>query len=75
MNFPEHLAEVDSQEPLARDTDTVGLGLLAGRIAARLQSQRTNLKENLLKNTGYDYGDTVWGIGEGWDSESSVIKF
>jgi hypothetical protein len=31
-----------------------------------------NSKENPLQKAGYDYGDTLWGTGEGWGCFSPV---
>jgi len=33
-----------------------------------------NSKENPLQKAGYDYGDTLWGTGEGWGYFSPVSK-
>jgi hypothetical protein len=31
-----------------------------------------NSKDNPLRKAGYDYGDTLWGTGEGWGYWSPV---
>ncbi len=33
-----------------------------------------NSKINPLKKAGYNYGDTLWGTGEGWGYFSPVRK-
>jgi hypothetical protein len=33
-----------------------------------------NSKEHPLQRAGYDYGDTLWGTGEGWGYFSPVNK-
>jgi len=58
--------EINSSNPLILKTNAVGLPLVAGLIGTRLQGHTMNSKENPLKKAGYDYGDTLWGTGEGW---------
>jgi hypothetical protein len=55
-------------------TNTVALPLAAGLIGNRLQGHTMNSKENPLQKAGYDYGDTLWGTGEGWGCFSPVNK-
>jgi hypothetical protein len=31
-------------------------------------------RQNPLQKAGYDYGDTLWGTGEGWGYFSPVNK-
>lgn len=31
-----------------------------------------NSKDHPLRKAGYDYGDTLWGTGEGWGHFSPV---
>ncbi|CAF2452744.1 unnamed protein product [Rotaria sp. Silwood2] len=67
----------DSSEPLILKTETVALPLVAGLIGTHVQGQTMNAQNNPLLKAGYDYGDTQWGIGEGWDysSPSTVPGF
>ena len=50
--------------------DTIALPLAAGVIGGRLQAR----KEHPLQRAGYDYGDTLWGTGEGWGYTSGVSR-
>jgi hypothetical protein len=54
--------------------EPIGIPLAAGFIGSRLQGHAMNSKENPLQEAGYDYGDTLWGTGEGWGHFSSVCK-
>ncbi|CAF1466197.1 unnamed protein product [Adineta ricciae] len=58
--------EVTSSEPLVFQASEVAIPLAAGFIGSRLQGNAMNSKECPLKKAGYDYGDTLWGTGEGW---------
>jgi hypothetical protein len=70
--FDEFLANVNSPERLSFGMGGVGLPLVAGMVGSRLQGSAMNSKENALRKAGYDYGDTLWGTGEGWGQFSSV---
>ena len=54
--------------------NSIGLPFAAGLIGARLQGHSMNSKENPLQKAGYDYGDTLWGTGEGWGPFTSVNR-
>ena len=51
---------------------SVGLPLAAGLVASRLQGHTMAAKDHPLQRAGYDYGDTLWGTGEGWGYFSPV---
>lgn len=46
--------------------------LAAGFVGSRLQGSAMNGKDNPLQKAGYNYGDTLWGTGEGWGYFSPV---
>ena len=52
--------------------DSIRLPLAAGLLGSRLQGNAMKSRENPLQKAGYDYGDTLWGTGEGWGYFSSV---
>ncbi len=61
-------AEINSPDRIVLKADTIALPLAAGVIGSRLQAR----KEHPLQKAGYDYGDTLWGTGEGWGYFSGV---
>jgi len=58
--------EINSPDRLIPKTGAIGLPLAAGLIGTRLQGHTMNSKKHPLQKAGYDYGDTLWGTGEGW---------
>jgi hypothetical protein len=64
-------AEIHSPDRIILKADTIALPLAAGLIGNRLQAR----KEHPLQQAGYNYGDTLWGTGEGWGYFSGVSQF
>ncbi|UJR23232.1 hypothetical protein I4U23_026251 [Adineta vaga] len=64
--------EVDSPKPLLFRASEMGIPLVAGFVGTRLQGHTMGSKENPLQKAGYDYGDTLWGTGEGWGNFSPM---
>ncbi|CAF1305095.1 unnamed protein product [Adineta steineri] len=58
--------QMNSPEPLVFRPSGIGIPLAAGLIGTNLQRHAMNSKPNPLQKAGYDYGDTLWGTGEGW---------
>ena len=67
-------AQMPSPVGVRLKADCIGLPLAAGLLASRLQGHTMNAKEHPLHKAGYDYGDTLWGTGEGWGYFSPVRK-
>jgi len=66
-------SEINSPEPLMLKTESIGLPLIAGLVGSRLQGHTMDSKVNPLRKAGYDYGDGLWGTGEGWGYSSPLI--
>lgn len=62
----ESSTSIDENETMKINVNSIGLPLAAGLVASRLQGHTMNSKDNPLRRAGYDYGDTLWGTGEGW---------
>ena len=63
-------AEIQSPDRIVLKADAIALPLAAGLLSSRLQAR----KEHPLQKAGYDYGDTLWGTGEGWGYFSGVSE-
>lgn len=72
MKLSIFLAEIRSPDRVLLSSNNLGLPLAAGLLATRLQGHTMNSKQHPLQKAGYDYGDTLWGTGEGWGYFSPV---
>ncbi len=74
LNLVTFSAEIHSPDRIALKTGAAGLPLVAGLIGSRLQGHTMHSKEHPLQKVGYNYGDTLWGTGEGWGYCSGVSE-